>query len=136
MPRMKFSGWDKLNTRWIKMYEGKRYRITCKELGLPKSHWTKELSVKFAKKWWLQTLGQLNSQEIIPQINQTANDNNQWIITKPPEGTYGYYNLPKIQCNQQPLKVVSMKLDYGELPDSPTTMTLIIHVNKENVKWC
>lgn len=64
MPRIKFSGWDRLNTRWVKMFNGKRYRITCEELKLPKSDWTKEGSIDLAKKWWLQKLGELNSQEI------------------------------------------------------------------------
>lgn len=64
MPRMKFPGWDRLNTRWVKMFDGKRYRITCEELGLPKCDWTKEGSIELAKKWWMQKLGELNSQEI------------------------------------------------------------------------
>lgn len=66
MPRPKFAGWDGLNTRWVKMLDGKRYRITCEELGLPKSDWTKEGSIDLAKKWWIQKLGELNSQE--PQL--------------------------------------------------------------------
>ena len=54
LPIIKFAGWDKSNTRWVKMLDGKRYRITCKELGLPKSDWTKDKSIDLAKKWWLE----------------------------------------------------------------------------------
>ena len=69
MPRMKCAGWDRSNTRWVKMFKGKRYRITCEELKLPKSEWTKEGSIALAKKWWLQKLGELNSQENkLPQM--------------------------------------------------------------------
>lgn len=77
MPRMKFAGWDRLNTRWVKMLNGKRYRITCEELGLPKSDWTKEGSIDLAKKWWIQKLGELNSQE--PQLQSLPDELRDYI---------------------------------------------------------
>jgi len=45
-------GWDKAKQRWVKMIDGKRYRVTCTELGLPKHLWTREGSAKAAKEWF------------------------------------------------------------------------------------
>jgi integrase len=38
--------------RWVKMYRGRRYRISCHDLGVPRSQWTKEGSYQAANLWW------------------------------------------------------------------------------------
>jgi len=43
--------------RWVKMFRGVRYRVSCQELRA--AVWTKEGSAKLANEWWEQKLRQL-----------------------------------------------------------------------------
>jgi hypothetical protein len=43
--------------RWVKMYKGTRYRVTCDELGA--MVYTAEASYKLANQWWRQKLAQI-----------------------------------------------------------------------------
>jgi len=53
----RFSGWDGApNYRWVKMFNGVRYRTSCAELGLPNELWTEEGSREAAEAWWHETL--------------------------------------------------------------------------------
>ena len=45
------------NFRWVKMYRGKRYRVTCDELGAAAR--TKEASVRLANDWWRQRVAEV-----------------------------------------------------------------------------
>jgi|GEM_PF-3631797 len=38
--------------RWVRMYKGKRYRVSCAELGLPESEWTEQGSYQAFTAWW------------------------------------------------------------------------------------
>lgn len=40
--------------RWVKMYRGQRYRVSCDDLGLPETQRTKEGSYQAANHWWRQ----------------------------------------------------------------------------------
>ncbi|HEX5471087.1 MAG TPA: hypothetical protein VFW73_04340 [Lacipirellulaceae bacterium] len=40
--------------RWVKMYRGQRYRISCDDLGVRRTQWTKEGSYHAANDWWRQ----------------------------------------------------------------------------------
>lgn len=44
------------NFRWTKMFRGKRYRVSCAELGLDREQWTKEGSYRAANQWWHDVL--------------------------------------------------------------------------------
>ena len=46
--------------RWVKMYHRTRYRVSCADLGLPKSDWTKEASFRKANEWWLKTKAEID----------------------------------------------------------------------------
>ncbi len=52
MPRLYEAGtWEgPPNYRWVKMYKGTRYRVTCQELGA--MVWTKEATARLANDWW------------------------------------------------------------------------------------
>lgn len=49
--------WEKAKLRWRKMYRGKVYTVSCKELGLPP---TKEESYQAANAWWKAKLAELD----------------------------------------------------------------------------
>lgn len=51
MPRQQLMSWEgSPNFRWVKMYKGVRYRVTCQELGA--RAFTKEMSASLANQWW------------------------------------------------------------------------------------
>jgi hypothetical protein len=45
--------------RWVKMFQGVRYRVTCEALGLRRDRWTKEDSWQAANQWWQGRLAEL-----------------------------------------------------------------------------
>ncbi len=45
--------------RWVKMFKGVRYRVTCETLGLRRDRWTKEDSWQPANQWWQVRLAEL-----------------------------------------------------------------------------
>ena len=48
--------WEKPKLRWRKMYKGKVYTVSCKELGVPEN---KEASYQAANAWWADKLIEL-----------------------------------------------------------------------------
>src|SRR5262245_33919614 len=53
MPRQYHMSWEGApRFRWVKMYKGFRYRVTCAELGARAMVWTKEGTGKLANAWW------------------------------------------------------------------------------------
>jgi hypothetical protein len=48
MPRLYKMSWDGQQARWVKMYQGKRYSVSCSVLGAPA---TKEGSRELANPW-------------------------------------------------------------------------------------
>ena len=46
---------------WLKMYKGKTYRVSCAELGLPETQWTKQGSYQAANDWWLKKKYQIDT---------------------------------------------------------------------------
>ena len=53
MPRSYLMSWEgEPHFRWVKMFRGLRYRITCSEMGLSRDRWTKEESAATANQWW------------------------------------------------------------------------------------
>jgi integrase len=55
MPRREQMSWDgDPNYRWVKMYRGVRYRVTCEELGTAAR--TKEATLALANEWWRKKL--------------------------------------------------------------------------------
>jgi hypothetical protein len=51
MPRKYLMSWeDPPKKRWVEMYKGVRYHITCDELGA--MVFTQEGSAKLANQWW------------------------------------------------------------------------------------
>ncbi|MHB8973744.1 MAG: hypothetical protein ACYC3X_15460 [Pirellulaceae bacterium] len=49
------------NYRWVKMYRGKRYRVNCDDLNVPR---TKEESRQAANEWWRKTLLTLQTKQV------------------------------------------------------------------------
>src|SRR5262245_44674222 len=59
MPRRELMSWEGTpNYRWVKMYKGARYRVTCHELNAVA--FTKEGSVSLANQWWLRKKAELD----------------------------------------------------------------------------
>lgn len=52
--------------RWVKMYKGVRYRVTCEELKA--MMWTKEGSYKLANDWWRKKRAEIDGAEAIPGV--------------------------------------------------------------------
>lgn len=62
--------WESESSRWVKMHNGFRYRITCAELKVPP---TKQESYLAANEWWREKLieiGPKKRKEIIPRPDQ------------------------------------------------------------------
>lgn len=58
MARQHLMTWYPGTHRWMKMYQGKRYAVSCKQLKVPP---TKEASWKAANEWWKQKLAEIES---------------------------------------------------------------------------
>ena len=54
MPRKLSMSWEPSANRWKKEFDKKIYRVTCKQLGLPRSQWTQKHSQEPANSWWEQ----------------------------------------------------------------------------------
>lgn len=62
MPRNFMMSWEgHPNYRWVKMYRGKRHRVSCKELGTPE---TKEDSYQAANHWWQSQMASLAADDL------------------------------------------------------------------------
>lgn len=61
MPAKPLMSWEgHPQYRWVKMKDGVKYRVTCAELNLPQSKWTKEGSYLLANEWWRKKLAELS----------------------------------------------------------------------------
>ncbi len=49
MPASYLMSWEPKSRRWWKQYKGKRYIVSCRQLGAPE---TKEGSYQMANEWW------------------------------------------------------------------------------------
>lgn len=47
--------------RWVRMHKGTRYRVKCRDLGLPESKWTKQDSYQAANEWWVKKRAELDA---------------------------------------------------------------------------
>lgn len=56
--------WIASRHRWMKMYKGKRYVISCKALGAPE---TKEASYQAANQWWQAKRAEIDGSNVKPQ---------------------------------------------------------------------
>ena len=50
--------------RWVKMFKGHRYRVTCEGLGVRREWWTKEDSWQAANQWWQGRLAEMGQKPI------------------------------------------------------------------------
>lgn len=50
MPASYLMSWEPKSRRWWKQYKGKRYVVSCRQLGTPE---TKEASYQLANAWWI-----------------------------------------------------------------------------------
>jgi integrase len=63
MPRAFEMSWEGAPAfRWVKMYKGTRYRISCAELGA--MVWTKEATAKLANAWWEKKRAELDGDPV------------------------------------------------------------------------
>ena len=54
MPRKLSMSWEPSANRWKKEFDKKIFRVTCRQLGLPRSQWTQKHSQEPANSWWEQ----------------------------------------------------------------------------------
>ena len=53
MPRIIPKGFEGAPAyRWVRMYKGNRYRVSCDELGLPPDQWNELGSYQLFNQWW------------------------------------------------------------------------------------
>src|SRR5690348_126122 len=58
MPRQQLMSWETGPAfRWVKMYKGTRYRVSCDEL---KTARTKEASIAAANNWWIKKRAEID----------------------------------------------------------------------------
>ena len=66
MGRKYLMSWDgSPNFRWVKMYRGVRYRVSCADLGLAEQLWTKEDSYQLANQWWQRLTATQRAQDAL-----------------------------------------------------------------------
>ena len=63
MPRKYEMSWEPGHRRWVKMVNGKRFKVACSTLAerygnLPEQDWTKEASYPLANRWLAEELGE------------------------------------------------------------------------------
>jgi integrase len=58
MPRKEEMNWEARHSRWHRMHQGVRYRVTCAELGVPP---TREGSWKAANDWWRNRMAEVTA---------------------------------------------------------------------------
>jgi integrase len=70
MGRVSEMSWEPERKRWVKMYRGVRYRVSCAELGV--SLWTQEGSRMAANEWWRKKRIEIEAQMQTPdeQVRQ------------------------------------------------------------------
>lgn len=74
MPRTFEMNWEGApNYRWVKMYRGRRYRVSCDELGCPR---TKEDSFQQANNWWRERRDQASQPVLSDEQLETLEDLN------------------------------------------------------------
>lgn len=59
------------NYRWVKCYRNQRYRVTCEQLGTPRS---KEDSYKQANQWWRLKKAELDNRAVPPEYEVALRD--------------------------------------------------------------
>lgn len=94
MPAKPLMSWDPRQSRWKKMVDGVSLRVTCKQLGLPRSKWTKEGSYLAANEWLRQRLAEIQRVESEPDPEHdvpmdTLNRLIEWAATHAPEEVSG-----------------------------------------------
>jgi hypothetical protein len=55
--------WEPTRARWWKQYRGKRYLVSCKQLGTPA---TKEQSYRAANEWWARKRAEVDGDRAEP----------------------------------------------------------------------
>ena len=65
MPASYEMSWIAKLRRWSKMYRGKRYIVSCRQLGTPE---TKEGSYKAANDWWRQKLAEIEGNPLQARV--------------------------------------------------------------------
>jgi hypothetical protein len=67
MPRKYLMSWEgPPKNRWVKMYKGVRYRVTCDELGA--MIYTQEGSAKLANQWWKRKQAEIDGPSPLTQM--------------------------------------------------------------------
>ncbi len=67
MARKHLMSWEGApNYRWVKMYKGVRYRVTCEELGA--MVYTQEASARLANKWWEKKKAEIDGPSPVAQV--------------------------------------------------------------------
>ncbi len=69
--------------RWVKMFKGVRYRLTCEALGLRRDGWTKEDSWQAANQWWQDRLAELGqkpkAEQQVEEVIEAAGGLEKWV---------------------------------------------------------
>lgn len=58
MARVYQMSWDARSRRWLKEYKGKKYAVSCRQLGTPE---TKDESYRAANSWWVEKKAEIDA---------------------------------------------------------------------------
>ncbi len=86
MPRKELGTWIPKSYQWQKMIHGKRHKVSCRQLGLPKGKWTKDRSRRSANEHFerLILISNLTHHQQSPEaVDQIAliNQKIKWSVT-------------------------------------------------------
>lgn len=102
MPYAELMTWDEKRKYWRRFQDGKRFTVSCRQLGLPKDQHTKEASREAANEWWKKieaTLTLLPSTTPAQQVLLNELDKRKAFATR-----FDPSLLPELQEREQPIK--------------------------------
>ena len=101
--------------RWRKTYQGKSYKVTCKELGLPFAKWTKADSAGLANQWWRKKLSELDQQKPASLYQEFVNEIDEKIAIANQLGLHD--ERKELQASLKQLRAIPV----DELPEFPAS---------------
>ena len=135
MPASYDLSWDGKSRRWWKQYKGKRYVVSCRQLGVPEN---KEASYQAANNWWRNKLAEIEADpRRIDQIRQDLGSQAGWMerigetTNKIVEAQRGLLAKPESEWTID--DVAALIVPTPELVDSksiPADLTVSFHVRR------
>lgn len=103
MPRSEQMSWEgKPNFRWVRMFKGIRYRVTCDELQVPRN---KEQSQAAANAWWLRKKAEIDgtpdADPVLVLTEQFQQERLETLLTNPLFQEVSEYAIAKLEPRAQ-----------------------------------